>query len=113
MLLEKTRRNSSLSLIMRIGSTPKSINAKRLAPFLALFVLAGIDTAWAALIHIRFIGCELTIYVSAILLAISFFYSSFRKEKRLSEISYYAALWILFTAVLAPFTYVFATLNLG
>lgn len=100
-----------MSLAIRIVPACKSLSAKKLAPLFFLFVLAVIDFVWAAASQIRFTGFELTVCSVIVLLAISVTYSQFRKNRRLSEASYHVALWGLFTAVFAPYTYLAATLN--
>jgi hypothetical protein len=111
MLLEKTRRFGAMSSTLRLGSAQQSINAKKLAPFIFLLFLAGVDAVMAALLQIRFIGFALNLSVVALLLGVSVFYGSIRKNRRLNEISYHAALWGLIVSVTAPLTYVFAALN--
>jgi hypothetical protein len=112
MVLGKTRRLGALSLTLRLESAQKSINARKLAPFIFLVFLAGVVAVLAALLHIRFTGFAVNLYVVALLLGISVFYGSIRKNRRLAEVSYYAALWGLIVTVIAPFTYVFAALDL-
>jgi len=111
MFIGRTNRETSMSLTMQVEPGQRLISAERLVPFALLLLLGAVDAVWAASIHVRFIGVELNLYFTLILLAVGIFYHSFRKDRRLFEISYYAALWSLMMAVAPPLTYLCATFN--
>lgn len=100
-----------MSLTIRVEAAQRLISTTKLAPFPVLFMLATVDATWASLLHLRFVGFELNILMVAVLLGVSVFYHSVRKEKRLSEICYFAALWGLMMAAASPLTYMCATFN--
>jgi len=100
-----------MSLTIRIEPAQRMISVTKLAPFPILFVLAVVDAIWASFLHLRFIGFELSILMVVVLLGVSVFYHSIRKDERLSEICYFAALWGLMMAASSPLTYMCATFN--
>lgn len=109
MFLGGTDKQTSMSLTMQVEPVQRLVTAERLGPFALLLLLGAVDAVWAALIHVRFIGVDLNLYFTLILLTVSIFYHSFRKDRRLFEVSYYAALWGLMMAVGPPLTYLCAT----
>lgn len=100
-----------MALAMQIGSGRKLVSPYRIAAFSFLSLLGAADFLWAKSSHINFTGFELSIYGITFLLAVSVIYGKFRVDRRLSEAAYYVALWCMFTAVAAPFTYLAATLG--
>lgn len=111
MFLGGTNKETSMSPTMQVEPEQRLITAERLVPFALLLLLGAVDAVWATSIHLRFIGIELNLYFALILLAVSIFYHSFRKDRRLFEVSYYAALWGVMMAVAPPLTYLCATFN--
>lgn len=86
-------------------------SAKKLLPLIVLAAWAGIEVAWLLVHRFFLVGIAPVVYGTLILISISIIYRLSGRSKPLSEMSYYAALWVLLTAVGGVFTYIFATLN--
>ena len=88
------------------------ISPRKLAPMLFLAAVALGEALWIHAHPLAFSGTEPVFWTSLILLSISWIYGSSGRSLALSEMSFYAALWIVTALIGAILTYIFATLNL-
>lgn len=88
------------------------ISIKKLAPVFFLAALALGEAVWIHAHQFVFLGIEPIFWVTLPLLTISLIYGSSGRSLALSQISFYAALWIVTAPIGTTLTYIFATLNL-
>lgn len=81
---------------------------RRFPELLAILALLAIDTTWTALTGIEFRDYSNIVIAVSALLIVSIFYGATARSRRLSEMSYYGALWISFSATGAVLTYLAA-----
>ncbi|AYH45626.1 phosphatase PAP2 family protein [Azoarcus sp. DN11] len=75
---------------------------------LAILALLAVDATWIALTGIEFRNYSNTVIAASALLIVSIFYGVTARSRRLSEMSYYGALWVSFSATGAVLTYLAA-----
>lgn len=100
-----------MSLALRLEPGRKLVNARKAAPLFTLLLLASINAVLATIFKVRFTGTEYVFLAVSGLLALSATYGMVRKDRRIAEAAYYAALWVSITAILGPLTYISAALK--
>lgn len=88
------------------------INARKLAPILFLAALGGGEAAWLYAHQFSVLGTEPVLWATLVLSAISLIYGLSGRSRKLADIAYYAALWIVAALLCSLLTYIFASLNL-
>lgn len=73
--------------------------------------LLGLEQVWASVHHVAFIGLAWYSCVFFGLIMLSVFYGTSQRSARLSNMSYYAALWIVTLVAAGILTYIFATIG--
>ncbi|MEX8194342.1 phosphatase PAP2 family protein [Comamonas guangdongensis] len=101
-----------MSLMQGIADGRRFISAGKLAPVLFLAALAGGEAAWIQAHKLVFVGTEPVLWATLVLISISAAYGLTGRSRALSEMSYYAALWVVAALIGAILTYLCATLNL-
>lgn len=80
----------------------------RFPELLSLLVLLAVDLLWSAHVGLAFRNYGHILVADSVLLGASAFYGISRRSRRLSEMGYYGALWIGFSALGAILTYLAA-----
>lgn len=80
----------------------------RFPELLSLLVLLAVDLLWSAHFGLAFRNYGHILVATAALLGVWAFYGISRRSRRLSEMGYYGALWISFSAIAAILTYLAA-----
>lgn len=87
------------------------ISASRMVQVVVVAAVAGIEVAWFNMHRIALLGTVPIVIATIAFMSISIGYGASGRSKRLSEISYYAALWVPTNLVCVILTYMFATLD--
>ena len=101
-----------MSLMQGIADGRRFISAGKLAPVLFLAALAAGEMAWIRAHELLFLGTEPVLWATLVLMTISMVYGLTGRSRALSEMAYYAALWVVAALIGAILTYIFATLDL-
>lgn len=96
----------------KLPSATTSLQIAGIAPILALIFLGTVDVGLSCLAGYRFTGFSASLIATALMAAISYAYGRTGRSKVISEMAYYAALWIAYTAIGVIFTYLMASLRL-
>lgn len=101
-----------MNLMQGTISDRQRISPRKLAPVVFLAALALAEALWLRVHPLVFSGTEPVFWTTLVLLGISWIYGSSGRSLALSEMSFYAALWIVTALIGAILTYLFASLNL-